>query len=183
VKAFACLMVENEEKLGEIISLNSKADAATRAKIETYLMKKWLGKLPAGYADFRDVTVSGEGAVKVPSLAAMPLFAQGFAGEVEFAASSLLCSFAPGAVEADCAHAFPAGATVKFANALAVNLDFASRPNAGRHLLVAGAIADGTEFVLGAATGLGGKATVKLVKADDGLYAEVCPMGTAVIVR
>ena len=64
----------NAEILGEILLYDTVLDDATRARIEVYLMNKWTGRLPAGYADFRAATVTGSGSVRVPNVANLPSF-------------------------------------------------------------------------------------------------------------
>ena len=53
--------------------------------IEAYLMGKWLGRLPEGYADIRLATVTGTGTVEVAVAAQMPKIGSGFEGTVEVA--------------------------------------------------------------------------------------------------
>lgn len=57
------------EVLGEILLFNSVLAADVRDEIEAYLMKKWLGKVPAdkGYDDWTGATFVGPGTVAVDS--------------------------------------------------------------------------------------------------------------------
>lgn len=79
--------------LGEIILYSTALEDDVRAGIEAYLMKKWLGKLPAGFTDLRDATLSGDGTVSVAKLAALPKIGDGFTGSVKFTGDALAFTF------------------------------------------------------------------------------------------
>lgn len=71
------------EIVGETIFYKTALDEETRSGVESYLMKKWLGKVPSAFVDWRDATVSGTGTVRAPSGAYLPGFDAAFAGTVE----------------------------------------------------------------------------------------------------
>ena len=68
---------------GEALVFTKKVGTEERQKIEAYLMHKWMGMLPVGspYASVEKLTVSGEGAVRVKTAAALPAF-DDFTGHV-----------------------------------------------------------------------------------------------------
>ena len=72
----------NRERLGEIICFESALSDATRASIEAYLMKKWLGKARDGYSDITAATVSGSGTLQASKPSQLPSFDAGFSGTV-----------------------------------------------------------------------------------------------------
>lgn len=159
VKAFGCYdTTSNEEAFGEIISFNRVLADAERESIEAYLMAKWLGKVKDGFADFREMTVTGAGELVVPSAKAMPKLAAGFTGTVSLAANALSFSFADQATLATDAldvgeHPLALPATVT------VNLAFASRVLGDRrYVVMKGDLQDGTTFALGTVTGGGAHA-------------------------
>lgn len=75
----------NGEFQGETILFNSELEADVRNGINAYLMGKWLGRLPEGYADARQATIAGRGTVRVAKMEQRPRFADTFAGQISFA--------------------------------------------------------------------------------------------------
>ena len=65
---------------GEIIVYDKYLSDEDRKHVEDYLMGKWLGYLPSGYADWRKATVDGAGTVKAATLGIAPKLASTFAG-------------------------------------------------------------------------------------------------------
>ena len=72
----------SHEILGEMIFYNTVVDDETRAGVESYLMRKWLGKVPPSFIDWRDATVTGAGTVVASEPAYLPQFAASFTGTV-----------------------------------------------------------------------------------------------------
>ena len=115
------------ETVGEMIFYKTALDEETRAGVESYLMRKWLGKVPAAFVDWRDATVSGTGAVHAPSGAYLPRFDAGFAGAVGL--TDVAHAFgvdASGAVTN--AVSLPAGADLVLPAAGTVSVAFANKP-------------------------------------------------------
>ena len=79
---------EAGEIMGEILLYSTVLDDEARLGVESYLMNKWLGTLPAGFADSRRATVDGTGDVIVPDAARCPQFAPTFAGSVTLGGES-----------------------------------------------------------------------------------------------
>jgi hypothetical protein len=79
----------NGEIIGEVLLYSTALEDEAVKGIEAYLMGKWLGRLPDGFADVRQSTVAGAGTVLISKGTNMPRIDGGFEGEV--------------AVEADCA--------------------------------------------------------------------------------
>ena len=84
---FACYENSNSrpeagEIMGEILLYSTVLGDEVRTGVESYLMNKWLGTLPAGFADSRRATIDGTGDVIVPDAARCPQFAPTFAGSV-----------------------------------------------------------------------------------------------------
>ena len=75
--------VPNGEIIGEMLFYSTALDESAVKKIESYLMDKWLGWLPQGYADIRKATVTGSGTVEAAVAAQMPTIGQGFEGTVK----------------------------------------------------------------------------------------------------
>lgn len=73
----------NAEILGEILLFDTILPADVRADVEAYLMRKWTGRVPAGYADLRGATVAGSGTVRAAGLSALPRFDPSFTGTLE----------------------------------------------------------------------------------------------------
>lgn len=67
---------------GEVMVFNKKLAEADRQQVEAYLMYKWLGMVPNGspYAQTGNLTVSGDGLVKVADAAGLPSFDTDFVG-------------------------------------------------------------------------------------------------------
>jgi len=72
----------NRERLGEILLFETALTNSTRTDIEAYLMRKWFGKMRAGYSDFTVTTVSGNGTVTASQPQQLPSFAADFSGSV-----------------------------------------------------------------------------------------------------
>ena len=73
------------EIIGEILLYSTALSDGQVKGIEAYLMGKWIGRLPAGYADIRNATVTGNGTVSVAVGSQMPQIDKSFAGEVAVA--------------------------------------------------------------------------------------------------
>ena len=179
-KALACVNTKpNQEVIAETIFYTNSFTAEVRAKIEAYLMEKWLGKVPAGFADFRNVTVTGDGVVIAPDGAHLPAFGAGFTGSVALSADTLSFAFDGSSTVASNALSLP-GTAIAFPAEVAVNLSFASSPRPGeRYKLIDGDIdVSATAFTLGTVSGAGNK---KLSLAYDGeggaLYVDVRAYG------
>ena len=90
---FACYLNTDDrpeagEIMGEILLYSTVLDDEVRTGVESYLMNKWLGTLPAGFADSRRATIDGTGDVIVPDAARCPQFAPTFAGSVTLGGAS-----------------------------------------------------------------------------------------------
>lgn len=163
VKGIACptdasKTVLQKELLGEIIAYNRYLTDEERMGVETYLMGKWLGKLPEGYVDFRNMTVTGAGELVLPTAAGMPKLGADFTGSVSVTTNELAFSFAEDATQATDVldvgeHTLALPATVT------VNLTFASRVKGDQpYVIMKGALQSETKFVLGTVTGGGSHA-------------------------
>ena len=187
VKAFAycnsTYSILNQEKIGEILMYNTRLDDATRESIEAYLMRKWLGKVPEGYSDFSDLTVTGSGTLKVSSIADLPQLGAGFTGDVKIAASRLAFTFAEGTTVANEAIS-AANTAFTLPSAVTVDVSFAARPEAGRYTLFTANVANEVAWTKGTVVNAKAK-NVRLVwdAAAKTLFAEVRPSGTAIILR
>ena len=169
----------NREIMGEILLYNKTLDDETRGAIEAYLMNKWLGKLPGGYADFRAATLTGSGVVAAEGPEYLPRDLVGFTGVVEFSRTAWDFKLGKDVAAAEglvdlTGHVLSLPATV--------TVNVACKGAAGgRHLLFKfDSLASSTQFVLGTVTGRG---AVTLVVEDDAVYADCVKPGLMLIFR
>ena len=134
----------NRERLGEIILFDAALANGTRADIEAYLMKKWLGKARTGYGDIVTATVSGFGTIQGTKPAQLPLTA-GYSGIIALSGSAfdyIVTTNAVGMCVASPATVTSGGLTV--ASTGTISVDFKVRPPAGTYTLMTyGSIANG----------------------------------------
>ena len=171
----------NAEILGEILLYDTLLDDATRTRIEVYLMNKWTGRLPAGYADFRAATVTGSGSVRVPNVANLPSF-ENFDGTGVVTQAAFAFTLDPSATPAvpdaltmPCALDLPAACTA--------TVTCATKPRAGTYTLIsAPSFTKSTDWTLNAA-GTTGNATFKLRATNNALLLDVINPGATIIIR
>ena len=77
---------KNGEIIGEVLLYDTALSDADVKGIEAYLMGKWIGRLPEGYADIRNATVAGTGTVQVAVGSQRPNIDREFEGTVSIAA-------------------------------------------------------------------------------------------------
>lgn len=77
------------EVLGESLYFSRVLTETERNSVTSYLMWKWLGRLPAGYTAFGETTLSGAGTITGVPLAALPKLSDDFTGTVELTESTL----------------------------------------------------------------------------------------------
>ena len=171
----------NAEILGEILLYDTVLDDATRAGIESYLMKKWTGRLPDGYMDFRGATVTGSGIVRAPTAAALPSFTNfdgtGVVAQTayEFTLDASATPAVPDALTVPCALALPAACTA--------TVTCAAKPRAGTYTLISAAsFTQHTDWSLNTA-GTTGNATLKLRATNNALLLDVINPGAAIVIR
>ncbi len=167
------------EIMGEWLLYNKTLDADTRGAIEAYLMNKWLGKLPAGYADFRSASVTGAGVVAVEGPEFLPELAAGFAGTVEF--SRTVWNFTLG----NDVNAVGEGVDLSghiLSLPPAVTLNFSTRGSVpGLHpIFKCDSFATETEFTVGM---VDGREKISIVTAGGVVYAKCDKPGIKIIVR
>jgi len=127
----------NRERLGEILLFESALSDGTRAGIEAYLMRKWLGKARAGYSDATAATVTGAGAVTAAKPQQLPSFDAGFSGAVALTSTAFdytLTTNAAGAYILTPATAIPG--TLAVAATGTINVLFDVKPPAGKYTVV-----------------------------------------------
>lgn len=179
------------EIMGEILLYSTVLDDEVREGIESYLMNKWLGTLPAGFADSRQATIDGIGAVIVPDAARCPQFASTFTGSVTLGGESGSFDFTidPDVDTVENALNVP-NATLTLPSACMGTVRFTKKPRVGRERRVwtlvdcagyAGGdvawtvlFADGTSY---------GKAVIR--KSEDGrkITVEIEPSGLILLVN
>ena len=171
----------NAEILGEILLYDTVLDDATRTDIEAYLMRKWTGRLPAGYADFRDATVTGSGTVRVPNTANLPSFANfdgtGVVAQAAYAFTldASATPAVPDALTVPCALELPAACTA--------TVTCATKPSAGTYTLISAAsFARSTDWTVNA-TGTTGSATFLIRATETAVLLEVINPSTVIIIR
>ena len=69
--------------IGEMLYYSTPLSDETVQGVEAYLMKKWMNRLPVGYSDVSDVTVSGSGTVSLSNVDMGLMFGSEFSGAVE----------------------------------------------------------------------------------------------------
>jgi len=177
---------KNRERLGEIILFETALSDSTRAGIEAYLMKKWLGKARAGYSDSTAASVSGVGSVLAAKPSQLPSFNPGFSGTVALSGTAFDYTFttnASGAYVMSPVTVIPGTLSVAAAGTLTVH--FAVKPPAGTYPLVTcGAITGGGfagwSLVTDGALPAG---TVALKSSSAGATLTVASRGTLMLMR
>jgi len=130
-------LTPNRERLGEIILFDSVVSEGTRADIEAYLMKKWLGLARSGYSDMTEATVSGSGAVQAVRPTQLPAFDPGFTGNVTLSGTSFDWTVKRNAVgEYITAPATVIPGALSVAATGTINVNFAVKPPAGKYTLM-----------------------------------------------
>jgi len=169
------------ERIGEALMYSTALSAAQVKTIEDYLMFKWIGIAPDGFGDFTEATLSGAGDVEAAEWDDLPQLAPTFTGKVRLTDGSLAFTIDPllGSPVTN-----PIGAddlSMALQDAVAVTVDFASKPNTGSFKLVHGFLVNGnTAFTL-SVTGMTGGSKMKLRAAADGLWLDVSKSGTLII--
>ena len=172
------------EVLGEILLFCSVLDVETRAGVEAYLMKKWLGILPPGYTDWTGATVGGAGTVCATRQKDLPQFS-GFTGTLDLDAQTLAFTL-DGATKAVEGALDVRGATLKLAAQGTIALSFKdgiSKP--GSYTLASfGTLAEPgiSGWTLPARTS-DGKFKLAFTADNGQLVARVLPAGLQIIIR
>jgi len=167
----------NREIMGEWLMYNITPDAATCGAIEAYLMNKWLGKLPAGYADFRSATITGSGVVAVEGPEYLPNLGDGFTGTVAF--SRTVWNFALGKDVGDAEGLVDlTGHALSLPEEVRVNVD-TRKAAAGMHpLFKCSSLASETRFSVGTVVG---NAKISVMVDGGVVYACCVKPGTLVV--
>lgn len=166
------------EIIGETLLYSGALADGDVAGIEAYLMGKWLGYLPTGFADARQATVTGSGAIEVSAAEKMPLVASDFAGTIavggETGAFTMTVDPTTGAVTG--ALAFD-DATVTLPPTVTLNVKMTETPaksvSVRRYLLARAAGVTSWNLVKGANV----PAKAKLEVEDDEVYLVLPPNG------
>jgi len=127
----------NRERLGEILLFETALSDATRAGIEAYLMKKWLGKARAGFSDSTAATVTGSGTVTAVQPQQLPALPGSFTGGVALTSAAFdytLTTNAAGAYVFTPSTMIPGSLAVAATGTLTVH--FAVQPPAGTYPII-----------------------------------------------
>ncbi len=169
--------------LGEILMYSTELTAAQVKTIEDYLLFKWVGIAPTGYGDFTDATVSGAGDVKAAAWDDLPQIAPTFTGRVFLTGDSLAFAFDP-ALETPVTNPIgAAGLAISLPDAVTVTVAFASKPNAGSYKLIDGTLVNADTLFTLSTTGMADGSTAKLRTAADGVWLDIIPSGTLILVQ
>jgi hypothetical protein len=173
----------NRERLGEIILFESALDDTTRAGIEAYLMKKWLGRARDGYSDATGASVDGSGTVSATTPDRLPAFAETFSGSVSLTADAFAFTVgtnALGQVTVTPPVTIPGALSVTAAGTLTVH--FGVRPPAGTYTLLSYGSVAGQGFADWTLTTDGDKPAgpVLLKPTATALNILVAPQGTLI---
>ncbi len=172
----------NAEVLGEILLFNKLLPSETRVDVEAYLMKKWTGRLPTGYADLRAATISGSGTVRAKNMAALPTFDDSFTGTLELEQSAFAFTLDTRKTPA-VAEAMTLPCTVDLPAACTVSVTCAAKPKPGVYPLVTAAAFTGVETCTLNVLGDTGGANLRLVVDGTTLSVLVPARGTAIFIR
>jgi len=165
----------NREIMGEILLYTTTVDAETRGAIEAYLMNKWLGKLPGGYADFRSATITGGGVLAVEGPEYLPQLDAGFVGTVSY--SRTVWNTALGATS--CVVDL-AGHLVELPATVTVNVDVNKAPSGTYPVFRTGGLVGCPTFVIGTVTGRG---TARLVVDGSTVSVRFDKTGMVLLVK
>ena len=119
---------KNGEIIGEVLLYNTALSDADVKGIEAYLMGKWIGRLPEGYADIRNATVAGTGTVQVAVGSQMPRIDRGFEGDVSVADGAFIMIIDPDTDTIMGALDCPA-ATLSLPASCSITLNFTRKPS------------------------------------------------------
>lgn len=120
---------------GESLWYSTSLDDATILGIESYLMNKWLGRLPEGYVDVRATTVAGSGSVSAATAAQLPKIDAGFTGTVKAGTGAFEMTIDPVTGVVEGAIVAP-GVTLDIPATRSIRVSFASKPSHFREKLV-----------------------------------------------
>ena len=174
------------EMMGEMLFYSVALPDEDVLGIEAYLMGKWLGTLPSGFADLRGATVTGTGRVEVAQAAQRPNVDPSFAGTVAIAAGEAFkMTVDPETGRVAGALNCPK-ATLELPAACTLTLDFTALPNATgevrNHMLV-----DCAQFAAPVAWTLVKGANVprrgRFVQTGNQIAFRVSPAGFVVNIR
>ena len=172
----------NNEVIGEFVLYSATQTEAVRKGISAYLMKKWLGRMHEGFSDFREMTVTGDGTLAAVGPEYLPELTSAFTGTLEFSRAEWSFRLPTDGGNAAVDAVDLSGRTVALPAAVTVDLDVTGA-EPGEYLLMAvGAFAEGTTFVPGAVTGLGGR-RIQLVAEATGLKVGLLPKGISISIR
>ncbi len=177
---------KNRERLGEIILFESALSTNTRAGIEAYLMKKWLGKVRSGFSDATAATVTGSGTVTAVLPQQLPALSESFTGTVALTGTAFdytLTTNTTGQYVVTPVTVIPGGLTVAASGA--VNVTFGVRPPAGTYTLIRYESVTGQGFINWTLTTAGNLPTssVKLVPTGTALKLRITSPGTLFMVH
>lgn len=115
--------------IGEMLYYSTPLSDETVQGIEAYLMKKWMNRLPPGFADVSDVAVSGSGTVLLPNADMGLMFSSEFTGVVEINGAQqrldIVIDPASGVVSGSLVAP---GATLNLPSSCEIRADFTSIP-------------------------------------------------------
>ena len=143
-------------------------------------MKKWLGRMPEGFVDFRDLEVTGAGVVEVPSMDALPRFGAGFSGTASVTGGLSFAIDASGEVVN--AVNMP-GVAFALPSPCAVTVALDPKTPCGTYtLLTCAGFGEGQAFAPVAVTGRD-NVTARLIATGGVLSLDVIPQGTMILFR
>ena len=167
------------EIFAETILYTTPLTDEQRRGIESYLMHKWLGRMPEGYTDFRSATVTGAGTLVAPSPKFLPQLDAGFTGALEFGGFDGPFVLNGGTAATNLQDFGDRGVVLSSAT---IDVTVVKR-RAGSYKLVAGTFDPAMTLVsLGTVTGVDPK-RVSLRVETDGVYADVDSIGMLMFVR
>lgn len=168
------------EMFAETILYTTPLTDEQRRGIESYLMHKWLGKMPAGYTDFRGATVTGAGTLVAPSPKYLPQFDAGFTGALEFGGFDGPFVLNGGTAATNLQDFGDRNVTLS--SAVTIDITVVKR-RAGSYKLVAGTFDPAqTSLSLGTVSGFDSKRVSLRVEAD-GIYADIDSIGMLMFVQ
>lgn len=174
--------VANREVMGEWLLYDRNLGDCERAGVESYLMKKWQGKIRDGFCETREMSFGGNGDLRVRTLAQLPALAEDFSGIVRSLETELSFTVPAGATSASDAVELP-DHKLSFSNPVTVNVQVGKGVTGAITLITAQELDEASMFTLGTVSGRASAKYCSLKRTATGLVLEVSRPGLVIVVQ